>query len=119
MAKQELRVKFDKAPPVILKQIFGEAKHAAVILEGVTQFEGHAHEKEIFHYLNTDADGDWVIENGQVVVTMQNLKKQLTTMVETGQLKRLGERSARYALPTYEGTVEEDEDESEEQEAAA
>lgn len=124
MAKHELRVSFANAPAQILKQIFGEAKHAKLILDAVTQYEGHAHEKEIFHYLNTDEDGDFVIVNGSdgkpsVTVTMVNLRKQLSTMVDTGQLKRLGERSARYALPTYEGQVDEDEGEEEEQDEAA
>lgn len=117
---QELRVNFKNAPGVVLKQIFGEAKHAAIILESLGKFSGQAHEKEIFHYLNTDDDGDWVITNNSkgepsVVVPMPNLRKQLSTMVDTGQIKRLGERSARYALPTFEGQVDDEgEDEAEE-----
>lgn len=122
MAKFALRVSFQGAPAAALRQIFGEAKHEKLILDAVTQFEGHAHEKEIFHYVNTDEDNDFVIITGAdgkqtVAVTMQNLRKQLSTMVETGKLKRLGERSARYALPEFEGTIEED-DENEEDNGA-
>lgn len=119
MAKQELRVSFKTAPQAILKQLFGEAKHAAVIKDGLTHFEGQAHEQEIFHYLNTDADGETFIvgPDGSVSVTMVNLRKQLGTMVQTGQIKRFGgERSARYALNEYEGAApEEDEDEGEDE----
>lgn len=120
MAKAALRVSFASAPAAILKQIFGEAKHEGLILDAITKFEGHAHEKEIFHYLNTDDDGDFVTQIGSdgkptVVVSMQNMRKQLSTMVDTGKIKRLGERSARYALLDYEGVIEdEDEDENEE-----
>lgn len=122
MAKAPLRVSFNNAPAAVLRQIFGEAKHERLILDGVTKFEGHAHEKEIFHYVNTDEDGDFVVVQGSdgkptVTVTMQNLRKQLSTMVDTGKLKRLGERSARYALPDFEGTVEEDDENEAEEEA--
>ncbi len=115
MAKMELRVSFAGAPGQILKQLFGEAKNAKIILQAVEFFQGHAHEQEIFHFVNTDSDGDWVLETNSkgesvVVVSMQNLRKQLATMVLTGQLKRLGERSARYAAMDFEGTIDEGED---------
>lgn len=109
MAKQALRVDFNKAPPQVLKQLFGEAKQSAAILESLAHFQGQAHEQEIFFYLNTDVNGDWVLvadKDGKpgVEVGLQNLRKQLSTMVMTGQIKRFGgERSARYAELTHEG----------------
>jgi hypothetical protein len=121
MAKKELRVSFKNAPAAIQKQLFGEAKHAKIIIDSLTHFAGEAHEQEIFHYLNTDNDGDFVVgPDGTVSVTMVNLRKQLATMVATGQIKRFGgERSARYALIDFEGSPEpEDEDEEGEEEAA-
>lgn len=122
MAKIALRVDFKGAPAAVLAQLFGVAKHEALITDAVTKYEGHAHEKEIFHYLNTDEDGDFVTVMGTdgkptVTVSMQNVRKQLSTMVETGKLKRLGERSARYALPEFEGNVA-DEDEGEDEDEA-
>ena len=125
MAKKELRVSFKSAPAAILKQLFGEAKHAAVIIDSLSHFAGEAHEQEIFHYLNTDIKGDFVLNaEGAVSVTMVNLRKQLATMVATGQIKRFGgERSARYALIDFEGSPEpedeSDEDETEGEEEAA
>lgn len=118
MAKQELRVSFKSAPPQILKQLFGEAKNADMIRDGLTAFEGQAHEQELFYYLNTDADRDFVLVEGAngptVAVTMVNLRKQLSTMVLTGMIKRFGgERSARYALIDHEGEAPEVEDEDE------
>jgi hypothetical protein len=108
MAKPELRISFKNAPASVLKQLFGEAKHAQLIIDAITKFEGQAHTHEIFHYLNTDDDSDWL---ATIQVPMQNLLKQLSTMVATGQIKRLGERSSRYALMTYEGVAPEGEDE--------
>ena len=124
MAKVALRVDFKNAPPAIMKQLFGEAKHSAVIKDALTHFVGQAHEQEVFHYLNTDTEGNFVLVPGvngaTVEVTMQNLKKQLSTMVLTGQIKRFGgERSARYALNEFEGVApEEDEVDGEEEEGA-
>lgn len=120
MAKQALRVQFTNAPAAILKQLFGEAKHSKIILDALTHFTGYAHEQEIFHYLNTDNDGDFVVNpDGSVSVSMVNLRKQLATMIATGQIKRHGgERSASYALLSYEGAAPEaDEDEEGEDEA--
>jgi hypothetical protein len=117
-----LRVDFAHAPATILKQLFGEAKQATAIVESLTHFDGYAHEKEIFHYLNTDTQNEWVIvkdKDGKptVHVTFQNLRQQLATMVKTGQIKKWGgERAATYALLDHEGEVPEevegDEDET-------
>lgn len=119
MAKQPLRVNFQGAPSFILKQIFGEAKNASDILAAIKDFDGQAHEKEIFFWMNVDETGAYKTVQGSdgkpaAAMTMQNLKKQLAVMVETGQLKRLGDRSARYAFPNYEGPAPEDEDEGDE-----
>ena len=119
MAKQELRVSFKAAPAIHLRQLFGEAKHADVIIQSLTYWEGQAHEQEIYHYLNTDSEGDFVTVKGAdgkftVAVTFQNLRKQLSTMVMTGQIKRFGgERSARYALLDHEGVAPDEEEEVE------
>lgn len=119
MAKAALRVTFDKAPPSVLKQLFGEAKHSAHILAALQHFDGQAHAKEIFHYVNTDENGKFVQVQGSngemtVPVTMANLAKQLSTMVAVAQIKRLGERSSRFALMDYEGEAPEGEDDGDE-----
>ena len=121
MARMALRVDFKSAPAPVLKQLFGEAKHSKLIVESLSHFEGQAHEQEVFHYLNTDTAGNFVLVQGTngptVAVSMQNLRNQLKTMVLTGQIKRFGgERSARYALNEFEGVMdEEDEGEVEEE----
>lgn len=120
MGKVALRVNFTAAPAAVLRQLFGEAKYQQHIIDAITSFEGHAHEKEIFHYVNTDNDGDWVLvtatdgKTQTVAISMQTLRKNLSTMVDTGSIKRLGDRSARYALIDFEGQVEADEDDEDE-----
>lgn len=112
---KNLRVSFEGAPTHVLNQVYGNLKNRGSILKALKYFDGHAHERELFQVLNTtqDAAGNvsWktaTVERGPqkgtvtVALPMQSLRSQLATLVELGQIKRIGgERSARYALPDY------------------
>lgn len=118
MSKIPMRVSFANAPAAVLKQIFGEAKNSSIILDALEQFDGQAHIQELFFYVNTDENHQWVlVKNAKgedaPAITMANLTKQLSTLVMTEQVKRLGERSARYALPSYQPSADEIEDDGE------
>lgn len=122
MAK-ELRVSFAGAPGFAKAQVFGKVKNRENILKAMEYFDGHAHVKEIWHFLNTkdetDAKGnpiwlkvkklnkrtgkeEWTVPFSLAVVTTE-----VATLVAMDELKRIGgERSASVALPGYEETEE-------------
>lgn len=124
MAKHQMRVDLTGAPAFITKQVYGDLKYQKPIMKAVRKvFDGHAHEVELFHWLNTDENGKYLqktlttgTSKGEVapLVSMQVLRQHLKVMVELGQLKKLGERSPIYATPEYEAPEadETDEDES-------
>lgn len=123
-----LRVSFEGAPEVVRKAMIGTAKDRTIIMHAVHYFSEqgdgtdknpkNAHEKEIFHYVNTDGEGKWHKDehgNDVVAVGVQSLSKQLTLLVRLGDLVRDGERSGRYKIaPGVEvPTGEEDETDAE------
>jgi hypothetical protein len=121
MTKHEIRVPLTGLPKHVVPHLFGQVKNRKDILSALSYFDDHAHEKEIFHFLNTDEDGKWLkIEHSKgphagkvsVPVTMQALRQQLATMIEMGDIRRIGERSGLYATPDYEAPEGEDEGEN-------
>lgn len=117
--KTPLRVNFDNAPASVLKVLFGDAKDKQAIFRAVAEI-GDApidkkgtknpavHIKEIFHYVNTDAKGEWTLnESGEPAIGMQSLQRQITALVNTGELAKAGERTGRYTL-TELAEIEED-----------
>lgn len=106
-----LRVSFEGAPEVVRKAMIGTAKDRTLIMHAVHYFSeqgdgtdknpSNAHEKEIFHYVNTDGEGKWHTNDaGEEVLAIgvQSLSKQLTLLVRLGDLVRDGERSGRYKI---------------------
>lgn len=115
-ATAQLRVDFSKAPASVLKSLFGDSKDKDAILQSIEYFDGQAHEQEIFHYINTDQEGEWILnDKGEARVGRQSLQRQLSALVNLGALARVGERTSRYKLP---GTEVEGEAELEEAEDA-
>lgn len=118
---QALRVNFDNAPPSVLKAIFGVAKDKQAIMQAIVDVGSQAgpdgkanpavHVKEIFHYVNTDAEGEWILnEAGEPAIGLQSLNRQVTALVDAGTLARVGERTGRYVLaPGVELEADEDE----------
>lgn len=113
-----LRVDYSKAPPSVLKAMFGDAKDRDAILQSLEYFENHAHEQEIFHYINTDEDGEWILNDaGEPRVGRQSLQRQLSALVNLKEIERVGERTSRYKLPGTEVEASaEDEEEADEAE---
>jgi len=111
----QMRVSFKGAPVAITKQVFGELKWRPHIFKALKDFDGYAHENELFHWLNTDTD-----ENGNVKyitaksdkgvtkgmelpqVPMTTLRKHLSVMAANGDLIKKGERLPIYAKPGFE-----------------
>jgi len=122
MAKHELRVSFEGAPSHVTSQIYGNLKHRKHILNALKteMFSGQAHEKELFHWLNTDDEGGWLEAISQkgptkgqktVPVPMSTLRGHLSTMLELGDVKKIAD--GRYALPGYEPDSDEEPEDSE------
>lgn len=107
-----LRVNFDNAPASVLKTLFGDAKDKLAIMSAIadlgTQPIGKGknavtredvHVQEIFHYINTDAKGNWVLnEAEEPAIGLQSLNRQLAALVNTGEVEKVGERTSRYKL---------------------
>lgn len=118
-----LRVSFENAPLSVRKALIGVAKDRNLILSAVKYFSeqdgpNDAHEKEIFHYVNTDGEGKYYKdeETGEDVlpIGVQSLQKQLAILVKHGELVKEGERTGRYSLADgVEIGEDEDEDASE------
>lgn len=121
-----LRIDLGGAPKFVQKQLFGTLKNGEMIKSALEYFEGHAHVNEIFWFANYDSDkGKWLSvrkmnkragkEEVTVPVSLAAIQRDLKIMEELGEVKKLGERSGRWATPDYEGEVEdgEAEDESE------
>jgi hypothetical protein len=126
MAKHELRVSFEGAPAHVASQIYGNLKHRKHILKALQTdlYAGQAHEKELFHWLNTDDEGGWLETISQkgptkgqktVPVPMSTLRGHLSTMLELGDVKKIAD--GRYALPGYEPENDDEPEESEEDES--
>src|SRR4030095_3109448 len=107
---QKLRVNFDNAPPSVLKAIYGVAKDKNAIITAIADLGSQpvpgtkapnpaVHVKEIFHYINTDQEGEWILNGeGEPAIGLQGLNSQLTALVNSGVLLRSGERTGRYTL---------------------
>lgn len=109
-ATANLRVDFSNAPPSVLKALYGEAKDKQAIFMAISEIgeiqpdkktpaNPNVHYTEIFHYINTDTDGEWILnESGEPAIGLQSLQRQLGALVDTGQLVRSGERTGRFRL---------------------
>lgn len=123
-AVQALRVDFSNAPASVLKTLYGDAKDKQNIFAAIQQIGAltdkkgavinpAVHAKEIFHYINTDEKGEWILNaQGEPAIGMQSLTRQLTSLVDTGQIERVGERTGRYIL-TDAADIEDDEADTE------
>ncbi len=123
-----LRVDMRNLPLHVSKQLHGERRHRQSILDALEYFDGCAHANEIFHYMNTNEDGEWLTvkkpnkRNGNkleatVPVPMAAIQTEVKTMIDVGEAKRIGQRSGYIALPEWEGELPggaEDEDTSDE-----
>jgi hypothetical protein len=130
-----LRTNFSKAPAHVVNQIFGKVKNRDGIMSGLEYWNGYAHVKELFAFLNCknpEKGTGWFKVNkmnkrtGQmeetVPVPMTTLSNELATLVAMNAIKRIGgDRSATYALKDFdesqlEGEIDEEGEEGEEEE---
>jgi hypothetical protein len=107
-----LRVNFDNAPASVLKTLFGDAKDKNVIMMSIHDLgqqpvgtgknkttREDVHVQEIFHYVNTDEKGQWNLNDaGEPAIGLQSLNRQLSALVNTGEVERVGDRTSRYKL---------------------
>jgi hypothetical protein len=129
--KKEIRELFAGAPNCVHEQVFGKVKNRDGIMSAVNHYDGCAHTLQVYHYVNTDDEGEFILASKlnkrtgktekTVPVSLQTLTSEIATLIAMGELKRVGgPRSGRVAAPDFdesqlEESDAEDEDESEDE----